>query len=70
MAHYIYDGDPGGGANPGHVRAFGIRFELGRPVKVDNEAICAKLDANGHFQKVDGRQAAKAMRQPEPETAG
>lgn len=62
MAHYIYEGDPGGGSNPDRVRAFGIRFEQGRPVKVDNEAICAKLDANGHFRKVDGQQATKALR--------
>lgn len=72
MAYYIYQGDPlMKREGPQIVTAFGVRFERGEPSKVEDDAICAKLDRNGHFKKVDGRryQAEAAKRQAETEQA-
>lgn len=56
MAYYSYEGDPlREGEGPQSVTAFGVRFQRGEPIKVDDPTISGKLDGNGHFKKVDGR---------------
>ena len=60
MTHYVYQGDPlKDGDGPPVITAFGVRFERGQPVQVQDAAIGRKLDANGHFEKVDGRRMGR-----------
>lgn len=59
MAYYRFLGDPlHGREGPPVVTVFGHRFEMGEPVKIEDSAVCKKLDGNGHFEKIDGRSTA------------
>ena len=59
MPAFKFIGDPNGGDDPDGMVAFGHVFPKGEPVMVEDKSAIAKLEANSHFQKVDGRTLKK-----------
>lgn len=54
MANVTFSGDPRAlGTDPAEAEFFGIKFPLGQPVEVADDAIVARLRSHTHFT-IDG----------------